>query len=445
MSSQTRREFSKLALLALPTAGLLTSLSSLRGAESAAAMPASGRKPNSRINGIHIGMNAPYNYGNLATTGPEVLARTLELDVSALELRSGPVEAFMGAPGGGGRGGGAARGGIPGATPTQNAAIAAATAELATLQAAFTAAQNDLIASSLRQPVNSAEISAKAQALATAELRLANGRADAVTKLQSSPDKLNAEQLVAFQQQNGAPRGGRGGAAAGGGGRGAAAGAPAPGAPLSEIARWRASASMDKAREFRKTYEDAGVFIEIMKFDGMPSFTNDELEYAFTLAAACGARAISLEMPGNEATKRIGAVADRHKMMVGYHNHASPANLPEWLTAFEQSKYNGANVDIGHYVAGAVGGDAFKSPLDFLKKYPERVTHVHIKDRKVNEGPNMPFGQGDTPIVEVLRAMRDNKWLIQATIEFEYPVPAGSDRMAEIAKSIQYCRNALAT
>jgi sugar phosphate isomerase/epimerase len=437
MPSQTRREFSKLALLALPTAGLLSSLTSLRGAESAPAMPAAGgRKPNSKINGIHIGMNAPYNYGNLATTGPEVLARTLELNVSALELRSGPVEAFMGAPGGGGRGGGAARGGIAGATPAQNASIAAATAELATLQAAFTAAQNDLIASSLRQPVNSNEISTKAQALATAELRLANGRADAVAKLQSSPDKLNAEQLVAFQQQNGAPRGGRGAAAAG---------APAPGAPLSEIARWRASASMDKAREFRKIYEDAGVFIEIMKFDGMPAFTNDELEYAFTLAAACGARAISLEMPGNEATKRIGAVADRHKMMVGYHNHASPDNLPEWLTAFEQSKYNGANVDIGHYVAGAVGGDAFKSPLDFLKKYPERVTHVHIKDRKANMGPNMPFGQGDTPIVEVLRAMRDNKWQIQATIEFEYPVPAGSDRMTEIAKSIAYCRNVLAT
>ena len=56
----------------------------------------------------------------------------------------------------------------------------------------------------------------------------------------------------------------------------------------------------------------------------------------------------------------------------------------------------------------------------------------------------MPFGEGDTPIVEVLHLIRDNKWPIQATIEFEYPVPAGSDRMAEIKKSVEFCRKALA-
>jgi hypothetical protein len=39
--------------------------------------------------------------------------------------------------------------------------------------------------------------------------------------------------------------------------------------------------------------------------------------------------------------------------------------------------------------------------------------------------------------------MRDNKWKFQATIEFEYPVPPGSDRMAEIAKAIQYCKECL--
>ena len=68
-----------------------------------------------------------------------------------------------------------------------------------------------------------------------------------------------------------------------------------------------------------------------------------------------------------------------------------------------------------------------------------------MKDRKANKGANVPFGEGDTPIAEVLRLIRDNKWNIQATIEFEYPVPAGSDRMTEIKKSIEFCRAALAT
>jgi sugar phosphate isomerase/epimerase len=135
---------------------------------------------------------------------------------------------------------------------------------------------------------------------------------------------------------------------------------------------------------------------------------------------------------------RVGHFADKHQLMIGYHGHAS--TTPEhWEKAFSFAKYNGANIDIGHFVAG---NDS--SPVDFIKKHHARITHVHIKDRKRSNGPNMPFGEGDTPIVEVLRLIRDNRWNIQATIEFEYPVPAGSDRMTEIARALKYCRDALA-
>jgi sugar phosphate isomerase/epimerase len=85
------------------------------------------------------------------------------------------------------------------------------------------------------------------------------------------------------------------------------------------------------------------------------------------------------------------------------------------------------------------------SPVPFLKEHHERVTHVHLKDRKKNNGPNTPFGEGDTPITDVLRTIRDNKWPIQGTIEFEYKVPADSDRMTEIARALKYCREALAS
>ena len=74
----------------------------------------------------------------------------------------------------------------------------------------------------------------------------------------------------------------------------------------------------------------------------------------------------------------------------------------------------------------------------------ERVfTHVHVKDRKMHNGGNTQFGEGDTPIGEVLRLIRDKHWDIQATIEFEYKVPAGSDRMTELGRTIRYCRDAL--
>lgn len=84
------------------------------------------------------------------------------------------------------------------------------------------------------------------------------------------------------------------------------------------------------------------------------------------------------------------------------------------------------------------------SPVPFIKQHHSRITHIHVKDRKKNNGPNVPFGQGDTPIKEVLQLIRDNKWNIQATLEFEYPIPEGSDRMTEIRKSLDYCRAALA-
>ncbi|MEP7367774.1 MAG: sugar phosphate isomerase/epimerase, partial [Acidobacteriota bacterium] len=84
------------------------------------------------------------------------------------------------------------------------------------------------------------------------------------------------------------------------------------------------------------------------------------------------------------------------------------------------------------------------SPIPFLKKHADRITHIHLKDRKLHEGPNTPWGEGDTPIKEVLQLMKKEKYPFQATIEFEYKVPEGSDVLKEIGKCVQYCREALA-
>ena len=129
-------------------------------------------------------------------------------------------------------------------------------------------------------------------------------------------------------------------------------------------------------------------------------------------------------------------------MMVGYHGHGNLTNpeafgrLAAWEQAFTYSKFNGANVDIGHFFA-ATG----TSPAEWIKAHHDRVTHVHIKDRKANNGPNMPFGQGDTPIREILLMMKKEKYKFQATIEMEYPVPEGSTLLAEIGKCVHFCQD----
>ena len=336
MSLYSRREALKLGLFSSSAVGLLAAGAPLlKAAEPAPAAPTA--KPNSRVNGVHIGLNVPYSFRNNSMDADGVLAGCVQLGVSGVEIRSQPIEAAMGLPAGflpAGRGGRGGQG--------QNAA---------------------------------------------------------------APTGLPPEQRAI------------------------------------ELSRWRVNADLDKARTLRRKYEEAGVFIEILKFDNIYTQSDEVTDYFFELARAVGAHAISCEMQVAD-TKRLGAFADRHRIPVGYHNHTQKPG--EWETAFGHAKFNGANVDIGHYIAN---NDT--SVVDFLKKYPDRVTHLHIKDRKrgtlANDGANVVFGEGDTPIVDVLRLIRDNRWQIQATIEYEYPLPPGSDPMKELAKSIDFCRRALAS
>ena len=102
-------------------------------------------------------------------------------------------------------------------------------------------------------------------------------------------------------------------------------------------------------------------------------------------------------------------------------------------------KYLGINFDIGHYVAGTN-----RSPIPIIEKYHDRILNLHIKDRKVNNGPNMPFGQGDTPVALILQLMKREKWTFPADIELEYRVPEGSDAVTEVTKCVQFCKESLA-
>lgn len=239
-----------------------------------------------------------------------------------------------------------------------------------------------------------------------------------------------------------------GAAAPRGGGRGGGRAAQTPEQleaarkQAADVRAWRLGAPMARLTELRRMYEDAGVLIEVLKVDGLYTISDEEVDYFFQMARDLGARAVSSELPDPIGdTKRIGAFADKHRILMAYHHHAQ-AGAAEFKEVFSQARYNGANIDIGHWTAVQNA-----SPLAFITAHHERIPHIHVKDRKfgTNGGANVPFGEGDTQIREILRAIRDNKWNIQATIEFEYPVPEGSDRVTEIRKCIDYCRVVLTT
>ncbi len=205
-----------------------------------------------------------------------------------------------------------------------------------------------------------------------------------------------------------------------------------------ELKQWRLGAPMATFAALRRMYNDAGVHIYGFKLALTEAMSDQEYDYAFNVAKALGAGQVTMEMPDSNGalTRRIGAAAGKHQMMVGYHQHEQ-ATFTLWDEALSQSPHNGINLDVGHYVAGTSS-----SPIPLIEKHHARITSIHLKDRKKDRGANMPWGQGDTPIKDVLQLMKKERYTFPATIELEYRVE-GSDPLTELKKCVQFCKDAL--
>jgi sugar phosphate isomerase/epimerase len=206
-----------------------------------------------------------------------------------------------------------------------------------------------------------------------------------------------------------------------------------------ELLDWRLSTSMDRYHELRKMYNDAGVNIHIVKFGdiGNPGMPIEQIEYYFNVAKALGAKGITREI-SEAAAERLGPIADAHKIMIGFHNHTqiTPTTYDGKILSF--GKYLGINLDIGHYVAGTN-----QSPIPMIEKHKDRILSLHLKDRKVHNGGNMPFGQGDTPVALVLNYMKQNGLEFPADIELEYKIPGDSNAVQEVTQCVEYCKKSL--
>ena len=210
------------------------------------------------------------------------------------------------------------------------------------------------------------------------------------------------------------------------------------------IAEWRKSTGPGTWKAVTKKFNDAGVAVSLLCYNMRDSMSNDDIEYGFAMARGLGAKAITTSTTLTMA-KRIAPVADRHKLLVGYHGHDATndpnqtATLESYDTLMAYGKYNGVNLDIGHFTAA--GYDA----VSFIRKHHAKITNLHVKDRKKNHGPNVAvWGTGDTPIRQVLQLMKAEKYPFPANLELEYPIPEGSDIIAEAKKCLAYVKSCLA-
>ena len=121
-----------------------------------------------------------------------------------------------------------------------------------------------------------------------------------------------------------------------------------------------------------------------------------------------------------DVAKRVAPMADKHQITVGLHGHSNLTDPNEFATpasfaaAMKMSKYFKVNLDIGHFTA------ANYDPLAYIREHHASITNLHLKDRKKHQGDNMPWGQGDNPIREVLQLIQKERWPIPAYIEYEY-------------------------
>jgi sugar phosphate isomerase/epimerase len=204
------------------------------------------------------------------------------------------------------------------------------------------------------------------------------------------------------------------------------------------IRKWRLGVSEGEIKAIAAKFKAAKVTPYAFNYSFRDDYTDEEIDRGFVIAKWLGAKCITASATVSVA-KRIAPLAARHKMRVGMHNHsrihenefATPESFAEAMKAGE---YIAVNLDVGHFWA------ANFDPVDFLRRNHEKIVTVHLKDRKKNQGPNVPFGEGDTPLRECLEVIRDGRWKIPVMIEYEYK---GGDTVVEVRKCFQYSKKIL--
>jgi sugar phosphate isomerase/epimerase len=207
------------------------------------------------------------------------------------------------------------------------------------------------------------------------------------------------------------------------------------------LRKWRLTVPLDEIKAVRKKFDDAGISLFAFNLSFRDDFTDPEIERGFQMAQALGVKVITASSTVS-VMPRVAPFAEKYKITVGVHGHNNVSDPNEFATpesfakAMALSKSIGVNLDIGHFTAANFDAVAY------IEEHHDRITNLHLKDRKKNDGANVPFGEGDTPIKQVLQLLKQKKYDIPANIEYEYK--GKDDATVEVKKCLEYCKQALA-
>jgi len=203
-----------------------------------------------------------------------------------------------------------------------------------------------------------------------------------------------------------------------------------------KLRQWRLTVPLEEFQIAGRKFRDAGIYVYAynMNFPA-DDFTEAEIERTFEMTKALGAQVMVPAVGASATIARLDPFAKKHRIRYGIHNEES-IRTPQDFDRIRKglSDYAAITLDIGHFVAS--GSD----PIDYINKHQDDIINLHIKDRRKHNGSAVPFGQGNTPIKEVLSLLRERKYRVPATIEYEnkHAKPVESLRAA-----FEYCRHAL--
>ncbi len=174
--------------------------------------------------------------------------------------------------------------------------------------------------------------------------------------------------------------------------------------------------------DIRAKFVAAGINVTAYTVKYNDTFTDEEIDSTFRQAKALGAASITA--PGSpEIAKRLSTFADKH-------------NLGVTITDLTPAGRFKLNVDIGAITAEN------GSPVAWLQENYKSAGQLTIKDRRRNKGQNEQYGDGDTPVRDVIRFVRDKQLTIPVFAEYEY-LGLGTPA-EELARCMDYLRAALA-
>jgi sugar phosphate isomerase/epimerase len=208
-----------------------------------------------------------------------------------------------------------------------------------------------------------------------------------------------------------------------------------------ELRKWRLRTPIAQFTAIGGRLQQAGIAVYGYNYSPDSTFSDEEIDRGFAMAKALGAQIITASMTLEQA-RRLAPFAGQHRTMVALSGQcraqvpnqiASPAEFAEALALSPQFRLN---VDIGQLTAANL------DPVAFIRDHHAQITSVHLKDCRRNGGGAVAWGEGDTPVREVLQLLQRERWPIRAYVQYEYRGSGTS--VEEVKRCFAYAKQVLA-